>query len=76
MAKTEPEQTLGQQVVEMLEQECEELGITLTDLCNEADVNRSIPARWKDGSTVSPLLETYFRLTRSLKKLRKEAAAA
>lgn len=53
-----------------LKNKCDELGITISQLCRRADVDRSIPERWKAKDPKT--LETLDALNKALQDIKKE----
>jgi hypothetical protein len=49
---------------------CDELGITLSDLCRETKVDRNLVQRWSKKNPKS--IEIYFKLQEGLKEISKQ----
>lgn len=55
---------------ENIVKKCEDLGISISELCRNANVNRSILARWKNQTPKS--IEILNKLNNELKKIKDE----
>ena len=57
-------------VYKNIQEECRELGITVADLCNSSDVNRSHVQYWKTGNPST--IDNLVKLQMEIDKLKAE----
>ena len=61
---------LPQDIYTSLKTECDSLGISISKLCREADVDRSLLERWRKNEPQS--IKTYRLLVDALERMRTE----